>query len=374
MKRAARLPTGPRTSEGGRPCKPAKILPAIRRKDLPVVHLPRQTRSQGGKTKLTNHRAAIILHAISCGCYRETAAELASIKAETLSHWMGWSGEPYETFQRLVRKAEAGLESRMVTILTGQAEVRPELALAILERKFPQRWAKVTVVAAPDTDESPAHLRRSQVAPCSPPGKSHPALCSPPRDAAVADPRGLRLESADADLGTGLAALEPCSGPSACVRCANARAGRAALTKEDPMADRIRDVMTPNPQTLSASATVREAAETMRTNDIGDVIASDDKGGIAGIVTDRDIVVRVVAEGRDPGATRIEDIASRDLTAVSPDDPVERAIELMRERAVRRLPVVKRGKVVGIVSIGDLAVERDPASALADISAAPPNL
>ncbi len=149
MKRAARAPARPPTSHGGRPRKPAKILPAIRRKDLPVVHLPRQTRSHGGKTKLTNHRAAIILHAISCGCYRETAAELASIKAETLSHWMGWSGEPYETFQRLVRKAEAGLESRMVTILTGQAEVRPELALAILERKFPQRWAKVTVVAAP---------------------------------------------------------------------------------------------------------------------------------------------------------------------------------------------------------------------------------
>ena len=138
---------------GGRPRKPAKTLPTIRRKDLPRVSLPGQTRSQGGKTKLTNHRAAIILHAISCGCYRETAAELASIKAETLSHWMGWKGDPYETFQRLVRKAEAGLESRMVNILTGQAEVRPELALAILERKFPQRWAKVTVVAAP-----PHHL------------------------------------------------------------------------------------------------------------------------------------------------------------------------------------------------------------------------
>jgi len=75
----------------------------IRRKDLPVVHLPRQTRPQGGKTKLTNHRAAIILHAISCGCDRETAAELAN----------------RTTFQRMVRKAEAGLESRMVTILTG---------------------------------------------------------------------------------------------------------------------------------------------------------------------------------------------------------------------------------------------------------------
>src|SRR5713226_8177956 len=146
MKRAARAPARRRTSQGGRPCKPAKILPAIRREDLPVVHLPRQTRSQGGKTKLTNHRAAIVLHAISCGCYRETAAELAGIKAETLSHWMGWTGGPYETFQRLV-------QSRMVMILTGQAEVQPELALAILARKFPQRWAKVTVVAAP-----PHHL------------------------------------------------------------------------------------------------------------------------------------------------------------------------------------------------------------------------
>ena len=102
------------------------------------------------------------------------------------------------------------------------------------------------------------------------------------------------------------------------------------------MADRIRDVMTPNPQTLSASATVHQAAETMRTHSIGDVIASDDKGGIAGLLTDRDIVVRVVAEGRDPRVTLIEEIVSRDLTAVSPDDPVERAVELMRERAVRR--------------------------------------
>src|SRR5258707_2333465 len=81
MKRAARAQTRLRTSQGGRPCKPAKIVPTIRRKDLPVVHLPRQTRSHGGKTKLTNHRAAIILHAISCGCYRETAAALASIHA-----------------------------------------------------------------------------------------------------------------------------------------------------------------------------------------------------------------------------------------------------------------------------------------------------
>jgi CBS domain-containing protein len=140
------------------------------------------------------------------------------------------------------------------------------------------------------------------------------------------------------------------------------------------MAERVKDVMTPNPQTLSVSATVREAAEAMRANDIGTVIATNDEGRIAGILTDRDIAVRVVAEGRDPRATRIDDIASHDLVALSPQDPIERAVEAMRERALRRLPVVQDGKVVGIVSLGDLAMERDPDSALADISAAPPNI
>lgn len=139
------------------------------------------------------------------------------------------------------------------------------------------------------------------------------------------------------------------------------------------MTEYIRDVMTTNPETLPESTTVREAAETMRANDIGDVVVVDDNGAISGILTDRDIVVRVVAEGRDPRVTRIGDIASRELTAASPDDPVDRAVQLMRERAIRRLPVVDKGKPVGIVSIGDLALDRDPDSALADISAAPPN-
>jgi len=139
------------------------------------------------------------------------------------------------------------------------------------------------------------------------------------------------------------------------------------------MAERIRDVMTADPHTLPERTLVQMAAETMRANDIGDVIVSDDNGQITGILTDRDIVVRVVAEGRDPRTTRIGDIASRDLTAVSPDDPVDRAVQLMRDKAIRRLPAVDKGKPVGIVSIGDLALDRDPGSALADISAAPPN-
>ena len=70
---------------------------------------------------------------------------MAGITVETLYHWMAWPGEPYETFRRLVAKAEADLEARMVTALTSKVDVRPELALAILERKFPQRWGKVTI-------------------------------------------------------------------------------------------------------------------------------------------------------------------------------------------------------------------------------------
>ena len=78
------------------------------------------------------------------------------------------------------------------------------------------------------------------------------------------------------------------------------------------------------------------------------------------------------AEGADPNTTRLGQVVSSDLTAVAPDDPVERAIELMRDKAIRRLPVIERGRPVGFVSIGDLAVERDPESVLADISEEPP--
>ncbi|MGC2195414.1 MAG: hypothetical protein WA628_12125, partial [Terriglobales bacterium] len=133
----------------GRPRQPAQKRPRVRRKDLPTIKLPGQSRGGGGKTKLTNHRAAVILHAISCGCYRETAAQLAGVTPETLCHWMRWEREPYKTFQRLVRRAEADLEARMVTALTSQVHVRPELALAILERKFPDRWSKAVIVAGP---------------------------------------------------------------------------------------------------------------------------------------------------------------------------------------------------------------------------------
>jgi CBS domain-containing protein len=138
------------------------------------------------------------------------------------------------------------------------------------------------------------------------------------------------------------------------------------------MADKVAGVMTPRPLTISPDTPVVEAAKAMRDADIGDILVV--KGyELIGIVTDRDITVRVVASGRDPMTTTVGEISSGKITAVSPEDDLDHAVELMRENALRRLPVVDNGQPVGVVSIGDLAVERDSQSALADISAAPPN-
>ena len=138
------------------------------------------------------------------------------------------------------------------------------------------------------------------------------------------------------------------------------------------MPQRIHDVMTPNPVSLPGTASVHEAARVMRDQDIGDVIVIENHQ-VCGIITDRDIVLRTVAEGQDPATTTLADICSHALLTVTPADSVEEAVRLMRTHAVRRLPVVEGGKAVGMVSLGDLAVERDPDSALGEISAAPPN-
>jgi len=94
---------------------------------------------------------------------------------------------------------------------------------------------------------------------------------------------------------------------------------------------------------------------------------------VCGIVTDRDIVVRMVAEAQDPTRTPLTDLCSHSLVTVTPTDSVEQAVRLMRTHAIRRIPVVEGGQAVGIVSLGDLAVEREPHSALGEISAAPPD-
>ena len=132
------------------------------------------------------------------------------------------------------------------------------------------------------------------------------------------------------------------------------------------------DVMTAHPVALPATSSVVAAARTMRDSDIGDVIVVEN-GRICGMVTDRDITVRGVAEGRNISSLTLGDICSRQLTTLSPTDSVEDAVLLMREKALRRLPVVEGGKPVGIVSLGDLAITQDPHSALGNISATPAN-
>lgn len=137
------------------------------------------------------------------------------------------------------------------------------------------------------------------------------------------------------------------------------------------MARTISDVITPDPVTIEATGTVRDAAELMRSGDIGDVVVVED-GKLIGIVTDRDLVVRVLAVGGSP-EDPVRQACSSNLVTVTPDTPLEDAAEVMRKHDIRRLPVTVGDELVGIVSIGDLAMEKDPQSTLADISAAKPN-
>lgn len=140
-------------------------------------------------------------------------------------------------------------------------------------------------------------------------------------------------------------------------------------------AQTVGEIMTKDPVTMPQSASAREAAQIMRDRSIGDVIVVEDRESqrITGIVTDRDIVVRAVAEGFDPDTVSLADVQSAVLTTVTEDTPIQQAIDLMMKRSVRRLPVVRETRPVGVVAIGDLAVERDPGSALGQISAAEPN-
>jgi CBS domain-containing protein len=138
------------------------------------------------------------------------------------------------------------------------------------------------------------------------------------------------------------------------------------------MAQSIREVMTADPRTIEANATLADAAREMRDGDVGSLIVVDN-GSVAGIVTDRDIVVRAIADGKDPGSTRVGDVATMNPTTLTVDQSVEDAIRVMREQDIRRIPVVQDGRPAGIVSLGDLAIERDTESVLADIASEPPN-
>ena len=135
----------------------------------------------------------------------------------------------------------------------------------------------------------------------------------------------------------------------------------------------VADVMTSDVATASTADTARHVARLMRERDIGDVLVVE-ADQLAGIVTDRDLVVRVLADDLDPDRARVGEICSSEVLEVRPETTVDDALVIMREAAVRRLPVVDSGRLVGIVSIGDFAAESDVDTVLADISLAEPNL
>ncbi|MGC9669497.1 CBS domain-containing protein [Planosporangium sp. 12N6] len=134
----------------------------------------------------------------------------------------------------------------------------------------------------------------------------------------------------------------------------------------------VREVMTANPIAMDVNTTLDAIARQMRDEAIGDVIVTEgDK--VCGIVTDRDIAVRAVAADADPRATTVGQVLTRDPVTVAPDDDIRAAEGLMRTHAVKRLPVLERDRLVGVVALGDIEVEESPDSLEAAIAAEDPN-
>ncbi|MFL1378914.1 MULTISPECIES: CBS domain-containing protein [unclassified Nocardiopsis] len=134
----------------------------------------------------------------------------------------------------------------------------------------------------------------------------------------------------------------------------------------------ISDVMTAPVRTVEPRTPLSEVAQIMRDSDLGDVLVAEN-GHLVGILTDRDLVVRCVAQGGDPARHTAGEICTSDVATVPPQSDIRDAVHTMREGAVRRLPVVDGDRVVGVVTMGDLARAIDRDSALADVSSARPN-
>ena len=124
------------------------------------------------------------------------------------------------------------------------------------------------------------------------------------------------------------------------------------------MAKSVRDAMTGDPRSIGATASVVEAARLMREQHIGSLPITEGEK-LVGMITDRDITTRVVAEAADPKVTSVEDVYSRDLISVEPDNDLQEALQLMARHQVRRLPVVENERLVGIVAQADIALGKN---------------
>ena len=123
----------------------------------------------------------------------------------------------------------------------------------------------------------------------------------------------------------------------------------------------VADVMTAFPEALDPDASIQKAAKLMRDHDYGVIPVVDELGSLVGIVTDRDIVVKAVADGRGPEATLRECMTPHPDT-VPKDLPVDKALHVMNTRQIRRLPVVESGRLIGMVSLSDIAGSATPQS------------
>jgi CBS domain-containing protein len=125
------------------------------------------------------------------------------------------------------------------------------------------------------------------------------------------------------------------------------------------MGQRIREIMTSNPSTIESDTSVADAARIMKQEDAG-VVPVTENGRLTGMVTDRDIAIRVVAEGKDPQSTPVREVASQSLVTVDPQQDLDDALRLMAKHQVRRLPVVEEdGRLVGVVAQADVARHGD---------------
>ena len=135
--------------------------------------------------------------------------------------------------------------------------------------------------------------------------------------------------------------------------------------------------MTPNPASVSEKDTIKRVAEIMKREDAG-VVPVVDGRKVIGMITDRDIVVRLIAEGKDPGSAKVNEAMSKQVRAVKEETPINEVLQLMSREQIRRVPVTNNNdELVGIVSIGDIASDSKETvkvgRAVEDISDAPPN-
>jgi CBS domain-containing protein len=129
---------------------------------------------------------------------------------------------------------------------------------------------------------------------------------------------------------------------------------------------KVSDVMTTDVETVQMNSSLEEAASIMKVENVGAVPVVDEDDDLVGILTDRDIVVRCVADGKNPAETNVEDVLSHDLETIEPDADIEEAAKLMADKQIRRLPVCEDGELIGMLSIGDLAVKTPQMDASAE--------